>query len=265
MAGKLPFWLYHLLKDAKDPYDEVKAFRDAYEKNKGIFYRAEHPDTGAGAGVGILGSGKYFSPNPKEAKVFLNPPDLHGNRNRTLGKRILAEYELAPDLDLASSEGHVLSLAKALQSGGRRGEITTPIPEILYDHRTRLDPWYQQIHKAKLIPREPEGRYGELAWGDVMPPRNIRSLDETPYTHEHLAEVWSKQLADILSEFPVNKEATKGFQGATSIDPIWGTVIFDPKNYKRVGGLGALGVGGLLSDELRNLDLGSFQSEGGMI
>jgi len=25
------------------------------------------------------------------------------------------------------------------------------------------------------------------------------------------------------------------------------------------------GVGGLLSDELRNLDLGSFQSEGGMI
>ena len=261
MAGKLPYWLWKLLKDAKDPYDEVKAFRDAYEKNKGIFYRAEHPDTGAGAGVGILGSGKYFSPNPKEAKVFLNPP----NRNRSLGKRILAEYELAPDLDLASSEGHVLSLAKALHSGGRRGQITTPIPRILYDHRTRLDPWYQQVHKAKLLPREPDDYYGDLAWGDVMSPLKIASLDETPYTHEQLAEVWSKQLADILSEFPVNKEATKGFQGATSTDPIRGTVIFDPKNYKRVGGLGALGLGGLLSNELRNLDLGSFQSEGGMI
>ena len=40
---------------------------------------------------------------------------------------------------------------------------------------------------------------------------------------------------------------------------------FEAQLLKRVGGLGALGVGGLLSDELRNLDLGSFQSEGGMI
>ena len=257
MAGKLPYWLWKLLKDAKDPYDEVKAFRDAYEKNKGIFYRAEDPDTGAGAGIGILGSGKYFSPNLKEANVFLNAPNT--------GKRILAEYELAPDLDLASSEGHVLSLAQALQLGARRGQITVPIPRILYDERYSVDPWYQQIHKAKLIPREPDDYYGDLAWGDVMSPLKIASLDETPYTHEQLAEVWSKQLADILSEFPVNKEATKGFQGATSTDPIRGTVIFDPKNYKRVGGLGALGLGGLLSNELRNLDLGSFQSEGGMI